>query len=229
MARKVWWVMASGLLSSVFGGPNHIGAQGPESATAEKSQATSQEEATLPQTVKAVGAELAALKAQVQTLESKLEELRGKVVQVEPAEEIKRVTEWVCERGHVFSAPPEQGRCPYDQTPIVSREQYRKVKLARRQTLPEIVEARLEEQSRQRVAVGVSATGIIQQTAGAGPNRLRGEGSFDVLLTAPPPSTRSFSQMWKRSGATVPIRLPARYLVLTRTRDPSRTRTGQTE
>ncbi len=186
MARKVWVVMAAGLLSSVFGGPNHIGAQGPESATAEKSQATSQEEATLPQTVKAVEAELAALKAQVQTLESKLEELRGKMVQVEPAEEIKRVTEWVCERGHVFSAPPEQGRCPYDQTPVVSREQYHKVKLARRQTLSEVVEARLEEQSRQRVAVGVSATGIIQQTAGAGPNRLRGEGSFYVLLTARP-------------------------------------------
>ena len=73
------------------------------------------------------------MKAQVQTLESKLEELRGKMMPVEPAEEIKRVTEWICERGHVFSTAPEQGRCPYDQTPVVSREQYHKIKLARRQ------------------------------------------------------------------------------------------------
>jgi hypothetical protein len=186
MARKVWLIMAAGLLSSVLWEPTYCGAQGLESASAGKSQATSHEDTALPQTVKAVEAELAALKAQVQTLESKLEELRGKMVPVEPAEEIKRVTEWVCERGHVFSIAPEGGRCPYDQTPVVSREQYHKVKLARRQTLSEIVEARLEEQSRQRVAVAASATGIIQQTVGAGPNRLRGEGSLDVLLIARP-------------------------------------------
>ena len=76
MARKVWWVMAAGLLSSVFWGPSPIGAQEPASAAAEKSQATSQEKASLPEAVGAVEAERASLKAQVQRLEGKLEGLR---------------------------------------------------------------------------------------------------------------------------------------------------------
>ncbi|MGH8613661.1 MAG: hypothetical protein ACREYF_17005, partial [Gammaproteobacteria bacterium] len=82
---------------------------------------------------------------EVRTLRDELSELRSRAMPVEPADEIKRVTEWVCEHGHTFSAAPEGGRCPFDQTPVVSRLEYRKVKLARRETVSEKVEARLAE------------------------------------------------------------------------------------
>lgn len=132
------------------------------------------------------------LKDQVKALREEVERLSARTVPVEPVEEIKKLTEWVCERGHVFSSAPEGERCPYDQTPVVAREQLRKVKLARRESLSEQLEARLEEESRRRVAIGLSATGIVQQTAGAGPDRLRGEGSFDVLLISRPASETVF-------------------------------------
>ncbi len=56
---------------------------------------------------------------EVRTLRDELTELRSRAMPVEPAEEIKRITEWVCEHGHTFSAAPEGGRCPFDQTPVV--------------------------------------------------------------------------------------------------------------
>jgi hypothetical protein len=129
---------------------------------------------------------------EVRTLRDELSELRSRAMPVEPAEEIKRITEWVCEHGHTFSAAPEGGRCPFDQTPVVARLEYRKVKLDRRETLSEKLEKRLAEEARRGVAVGLSATGIVQQTAGAGPDRLRGVGSADVILLARPALETTF-------------------------------------
>jgi hypothetical protein len=126
------------------------------------------------------------LRGEVQRLQEEVESLHARAMPVEPAEEIKRVTEWICERGHVFSTEPAGGRCPYDGTRVVSRAEYRKVKLARRQSLSEMLEARLDEEARRRVALGVSALGIVQATAGGVPQRVRGVGTVNVFLTARP-------------------------------------------
>ncbi|MGH8491274.1 MAG: hypothetical protein ACREXS_21030, partial [Gammaproteobacteria bacterium] len=129
---------------------------------------------------------------EVRTLREELSELRSRTMPVEPVQEIKRITEWVCEHGHTFSAAPEGGRCPFDQTPVVSRLEYRKVKLDRRETVSEKVEVRLAEDARRGVAVGLSATGIVQQITGEGPDRLRGVGSVDVTLLARPALETTF-------------------------------------
>ena len=126
------------------------------------------------------------LRGELERLQGEVESLRARAMPVEPAEEIKRVTEWICERGHVFSTEPAGGRCPYDRTRVVSRAQYRKVKLARRQSLSEMLEARLDEEARRRVALGVSALGIVQATAGAAPQRVRGVGTVNLFFTARP-------------------------------------------
>lgn len=126
------------------------------------------------------------LGAEVERLEREVQELRARAVPVEPAEEIKRVTQWMCERGHLFASAPEGERCPFDGTRVSAREEYRKVKLQRRERISEILDARLDEEARRRVALAVSATAIVQQTAGSGPDRTRGVRSADLLLVARP-------------------------------------------
>lgn len=126
------------------------------------------------------------LRNEISNLRQEVANLRTKAMPVEPAEEIKKVTEWICEHGHVFQSPPQGDECPYDHSKVAPRDEYRKVKLSRRETLSDKLEERLQQQSRRSVAVGLSATGIVQNTFSGAPQRLRAEGSTDVILLARP-------------------------------------------
>jgi outer membrane murein-binding lipoprotein Lpp len=126
------------------------------------------------------------LQQRVETLQREVDALRAESPPVERAEEIKVVREWLCTNGHVFSAAPADRRCPHDGTPVAPRESWRKVKLARRESTAEMLDARLDEEAKRRVSVNVSGTGIVQGVGGVGAPRARAVGSFDLLLTARP-------------------------------------------
>jgi hypothetical protein len=112
-----------------------------------------------------------------------LEEMAGKVFLLEPVEEIKKVSEWVCPEGHIYDHPSLDGRCHLCGKPQEERVAYRKFKYARKESISERISAMMEEEFKKRVAVGMSTTGVFQQLV----NSRRKDtsfaaGSFDLFF-----------------------------------------------
>lgn len=112
----------------------------------------------------------------------------------EKVEEIKSFKEFVCQKGHIFSSLPEGGVCPMDGTVVRERSVLKKVKLARRESVAEKIEAALEAERKKQVVVGVSGTGVLQQVIRSERSKDTSfaEGSLDLLFVARPMAYTTF-------------------------------------
>lgn len=112
-----------------------------------------------------------------------LEELTGKVFVLEPVEEIKKVSEWVCPEGHIYDHPSLDGLCHLCGKPQEERVAYRKFKYARKESISDRIAAMMEEEFKKKVAVGMSATGIFQQSLNSHKKDTSfAQGSFDLFF-----------------------------------------------
>ncbi len=112
-----------------------------------------------------------------------LEEMTGKMFVLEPVEEIKKVSEWVCPEGHIYDHPSLDGRCHLCGKPQKERLAYRKFKYARKESFSDRIAAMLEEEFKKRVAIGMSATGVFQQVLNSHEKDTSFvEGSFDLFF-----------------------------------------------
>lgn len=133
---------------------------------------------------------LRAVESQVQTLQKQIEDMRKRSALFSITEEVKQFKEYVCAQGHLYETLPAAGTCPVDATQVKERRTYRKVKLARQESIAEQIGAALEEAEKQRVLVGASATGIFQQVGRSrvpeSTHRLFTEGSVDLFFVSRP-------------------------------------------
>jgi len=146
------------------------------------------------QTLPAGRAPEGALVTRLDRLEQKTGQLINAPVITEQAEEIKKFREFVCKEGHLFSEMPENGICPMDGTPVKQREVLRKVKLARRESVAEKIEAALEDEKKKNVLVGASGTGVFQQILDSKYSKKTSfaEGSLDLLFISHPIAYTTF-------------------------------------
>lgn len=113
----------------------------------------------------------------------RLEQMAGKMFLLEPVEEIKKVWEWVCPEGHIYDHPGRDNRCHICGKPQTKRLAYRKYKYARKESISDLIGAMLEEEFKKRVAVGMSATGVVQQTVNSDKkDTTSAQGSFDLFF-----------------------------------------------
>ncbi|MFQ5863348.1 MAG: carbohydrate porin [Candidatus Brocadiales bacterium] len=113
----------------------------------------------------------------------RLEEMAGKMFLLEPVEEIKKVWEWVCPEGHIYDHPGPGNKCEIDGLPQTKRLAYRKFKYARKESISDLIGSMLEEEFKKRVAVGMSATGIVQQSINSDKKDTAStQGSFDLFF-----------------------------------------------
>ncbi len=113
----------------------------------------------------------------------RLEEMAGKVFLLEPVEEIKKVWEWVCPEGHIYDHPSPDNKCHICGKPQTKRLAYRKYKYARKESISDLIAGMLEEEFKKRVAVGMSATGIVQQSINSDKkDTASAQGSFDIFF-----------------------------------------------
>lgn len=112
-----------------------------------------------------------------------LEDMTGKMFLLEPVEEIKKVSEWVCPEGHIYDHASLDGRCHLCGKPQEERVAYRKFKYARKESISDRIEAMMEEGFKKKVAVGLSATGVFQQLVNSRKKDTSfAEGSLDLLF-----------------------------------------------
>lgn len=123
----------------------------------------------------------------VKELEFTVNELKDRATLMDITEEIRRVQEYVCPKGHVYSTMSPDKKCPIDGLKQKSRNRYKLHKFARRESISERIGSAIEEEFARRVVVGVSGTGIIQQILSSDTkNRGFAEGSFDLLFITSP-------------------------------------------
>lgn len=130
------------------------------------------------------------LENEVKELRRQVEDLRQRTSLVGYTEEVKQFKEYVCAKGHLYDTLPAGGICPEDGTPVKERMTYRKIKLARQESIADKISAALEEENKRKVLVGANATGILQQVAksgveGAG-DRLFSSGAMNLLFVSRP-------------------------------------------
>ena len=120
-------------------------------------------------------------------LEFTVNELKDRATLMDITEEIRRVQEYVCPKGHVYSTRSPDKKCPIDGLKQKSRNRYKLYKFARRESISERIGATLEEELAKRVVVAVSGTGIMQQIVSSD-TKERGfaQGSFDLLFISNP-------------------------------------------
>ncbi len=130
------------------------------------------------------------MESQLDSLKRQVEDLRGRATLLGLSEEVKQIKQYVCPRGHLFDAPQTDNRCPTDGAKVRERVSYRKVKLARQESIGEKIEAALADEAKKSVAVGASATGITQQIGKSGisgtTDRLFSSGSVDLFFVSRP-------------------------------------------
>ena len=120
-------------------------------------------------------------------LEDMVYELKDRANLMDITEEIRRVQEYVCPDGHLYSEMTADKRCHVDSLKLKSRNRYKLFKFARRESISERIGATIEEAFDKRVVVGASGTGIIQQILSSD-QKEKGfaEGSFDLLFISSP-------------------------------------------
>lgn len=130
----------------------------------------------------------------MERLEQRVDQFVSSPVATEKAEEIKKFKEYVCKKNHLFSALPENGVCPIDGTKVKEREVLKKVKLARRESVAEKIEAALEEDRKKSVIVGASGTGVLQQIVRSerSEDSSFAEGSLDLIFVSTPIAYTNF-------------------------------------
>ncbi len=128
-----------------------------------------------------------AYEERIRNLEYEVLGLKDRNTLMDMTDEIRRVQEFVCKNGHVYSVMSSDKRCPIDGLKQKSRNRYKLFKFARRESISERIGAALEEEFDRRIVVGASGTGIVQQIVSSD-QKERGfaEGSFDLLFISNP-------------------------------------------
>lgn len=123
----------------------------------------------------------------INTLEDAVNGLKDRSTLMDMTEEIRRVQEYVCPNGHVYSTMSEDKKCPVDGLKLKGRDRYKLFKFARRESISERIGAAIEEEFEKRVVVGASGTGIFQQVVSSDKEEQGfAEGSFDLLFISKP-------------------------------------------
>jgi len=133
------------------------------------------------------------LENRLEKLEEAVQDLTGRAALMDTAEEIRKVTEYVCPNGHGFETMSEDGKCRICGLNLKEREHFKKFKFARRESISERISTALEEEFKKRILVGASGTGIFQQILNDGEGRhSSAEGSLDLLFIGKPLTYMTF-------------------------------------
>lgn len=133
------------------------------------------------------------LENRLEKLEEAVQDLTGRAALMDTAEEIRKVTEYVCPNGHGFETMSEDGKCRICGLNLNEREHFKKFKFARRESISERISTALEEEFKKRILVGASGTGIFQQILNDGEGRhSSAEGSLDLLFIGKPLTYMTF-------------------------------------
>ena len=133
------------------------------------------------------------LENQVERLEEAVQDLTGRAALMDTAEEIRRVTEYVCPNGHGFETMSKDGKCRICGLNLKERTHFKKFKFARRESISERIAATLEEEFKKRILVGASGTGIFQQIMNDDNGRhSSAQGSLDLLFIGKPLAYTTF-------------------------------------
>ncbi|MCP4365316.1 MAG: hypothetical protein GY800_08480, partial [Planctomycetes bacterium] len=119
----------------------------------------------------------------------KLEDMAGKTFSLEPMAGIEKVTEWACSNGHLYDHPTPDHVCPLCGKPQTERVAYRKQKYARKKTVSGLIGTMMEKMLKKRVSVGLSSTGVVQQTVNSTKGKndtTTAQGSFDLFFLHKP-------------------------------------------
>jgi len=123
----------------------------------------------------------------IRGLEDVVYELKDRAALMDMTEEIRRVQEYVCRKGHVFSVMSEDKKCPICGLKQKARSRFKLHKFARRESISERIAASIEEEFEKRLTIGASSTGILQQIISSDEKEEGfAVGSFDLLFFAKP-------------------------------------------
>lgn len=133
------------------------------------------------------------IEARVEKLEDSVQDLSGRAALMDMAEEIRRVTEYVCPNGHGFETMSEDGKCHICGLNLKERTHFKKFKFARRESISDKISTALDEEFKKRILVGASGTGIFQQILNDSEGRhSSAEGSLDLLFIGKPLTYMTF-------------------------------------
>ncbi|MBM2835691.1 MAG: hypothetical protein HW406_2852, partial [Candidatus Brocadiaceae bacterium] len=133
------------------------------------------------------------LENRLEKLEEAAQDLIGRAALMDTAEEIRRVTEYVCPNGHGFETMSEDGKCRICGLNLNERTHFKKFKFARRESISDKISTALEEEFKKRILVGASGTGVFQQILNDGEGRhSSAQGSLDLLFIGKPLTYMTF-------------------------------------
>src|SRR3989304_670319 len=145
------------------------------------------------------------LENRLEKLEEAVQDLTGRAALMDTAEEIRRVTEYVCPNGHGFETMSEDGKCRICGLNLKERTHFKKFKFARRESVSERISTALEEEFKKRILVGASGTGIFQQILNDSEGRhSSAEGSLDLLFIGKPLTYMTFFVDLEATGGNGP-------------------------
>lgn len=165
-----------------------------EMQKAQQNKAIAHKQATLESGLKEEKMEVQQrLKTRVDELEEAVQGLTNKVSIMDTVEEIRKVTEYVCPKGHCFETKTEDGKCSICGLQLKETTNFKKFKFARRKSISERIATALEEEFKKRILLGASGTGIFQQILNDGKSRSSSaEGSLDLLFIGRPLANMMF-------------------------------------
>lgn len=133
------------------------------------------------------------LENRLEKLEEAAQDLTGRADLMDTAEEIRKVTEYVCPNGHGFETMSEDWKCRICGLNLKERTHFKKFKFARRESISDKISTALEEEFKKRILVGASGTGIFQQILNDGEGRhSSAQGSLDLLFIGKPLTYMTF-------------------------------------
>ncbi|HLE86068.1 MAG TPA: carbohydrate porin [Candidatus Brocadiaceae bacterium] len=133
------------------------------------------------------------LENRVERLEEAVQDLTGRAALMDTAEEIRKVTEYVCPNGHGFQTMGKDGKCSICGLELKERAHFKKFKFARRESISERISTALGEEFKKRILVGASGTGVFQQILNDGEGwHSSAEGSLDLLFIGKPLTYMTF-------------------------------------
>ncbi|MEK7776549.1 MAG: hypothetical protein AAB331_04145, partial [Planctomycetota bacterium] len=133
------------------------------------------------------------LESRMEKLEETVQDLTGRAALMDTAEEIRKVTEYVCPNGHGLETLGEDGKCSICGLKLKESTHFKKFKFARRESISERISTALDEEFKKRILVGASGTGIFQQILNDGENRRSAvTSSLDLFFIGKPLTNMTF-------------------------------------
>jgi len=127
------------------------------------------------------------IEKKILSLEEAVQDLQSRAAIMDMTEEVRRVEEYVCGNGHVYSTWSDDKRCPECGLKQKARDRFKKFKFARRESISERIEAVVSEAFEDKLVIGASGTSILQQVLSSDKEEKGfASGSFDLLFIAKP-------------------------------------------